>query len=123
MRATWRCFQFPLFPAHIWLKGCANQAFWYLGRQEGKPKKSVHQVQHLRWRKIGNKTLTLSTDFMYEIHNKPTTTTQVAGDHGRHQSINNQLDEVQNSSEKISVSSRFGRGKVMDLEQLGVAAQ
>ncbi len=41
---------------------------------------------------------------MYEIHNKPpTTTTQVAGGHGRHQSINNQLDGVQNSSEKISV--------------------
>jgi hypothetical protein len=74
--------------------------------------------------KISNKTLTLSTDFMYEIHNKPpTTTTQVAGDHGSHQSINNQLDGVQNSSEKISVNSGCGRGKVMDLEQLGVAAK
>jgi len=56
--------------------------------------------------KISISTLTLSTDFMYEIHNKPTTTTQVAGDHGRHQSINKQVDGVQNSSEKISVSSQ-----------------
>jgi hypothetical protein len=94
-----------------------------LGQTRRKPKKSVHQTQQLCWRKISNKTLTLSNDFMYEIHNKPTTTTQVAGDHGRHQSIKNQLDGVQNSSEKISVSLGCRRGKVTDLEQLGVAAK